>query len=135
MLLIVLQPQVDQPSNGLRPARQVLLRAPPVVHVLPEAGRGHQLDALIELFVIAQEIPLLRLSQQVGSTSYTPRTSSQLTPPTPLIPTLLEATLVRVPREGGDPGAPSSNGWRSPNAPGAINAFGPRIPAFAGNAA
>jgi hypothetical protein len=54
MLLLVLQPQIDQPPNGFGPRRKVLLRPSPIIDVLPEAGRSHQLDTLVELFLVAQ---------------------------------------------------------------------------------
>jgi hypothetical protein len=54
MLLFVLQPQINQPPDRFRPAGQVLLRSPPVIHILPEALRSHELNALVELFLVAQ---------------------------------------------------------------------------------
>jgi hypothetical protein len=45
---------MDEPANGFGAGRQVVLLAPPVVDHLPEAGRRHELDSLIQ-FVIQGE--------------------------------------------------------------------------------
>ena len=69
MLLFVLQPEIDEAANGFGAGRQVLLRAPPVIDILAEALRRHELDALVECAAHQPKVRVLVESRDAFQTA------------------------------------------------------------------